>query len=106
MTEQKRQSSLEKVRLYQEEGETSRYIEAEIGPDGSLVLSGQDVGKGPGELWGDSDYEYWLTVSSSDKDAVLLALLETLYGGNPSAFEEFRDLLEAQGIQSEFHSYI
>ena len=105
MAQQKRQSSSKSVQLHEEVGETSRYIQAEIRQDGDLVLSGQDVGRAPKEIWGDSDYEWWVSVSSNDKDDVLLALLEKLYVGNPAAIEEFRDLLEGRGSQSQFHSW-
>jgi hypothetical protein len=105
MAQQRRQSSPKSIQLHEEAGETSRYIQAEIRQDGDLVLSGQDVGRAPREFWGDSDYEWWVSVSSNHKDDVLLALLEKLYGGNPAAIEEFRDLLEARGIKSEFHSW-
>ena len=100
------QSSRKRAQLYEEEGEDSRYLHAEIREDGDLVLSGQDLGKTAREFWGDSDYEWWVTVSSSDKDDVLLALLDKIYGGKSSAIEEFRDLLEAHGIKSEFSSYV
>ncbi len=47
-----------RVQLCEVRGETSVYIDAEINDQGSLVVSGQDVGKMPEEYWGDSDYEY------------------------------------------------
>ena len=74
--------------------------------DGELVVFGQDVGKAPREFWGDGDYEFWVTVPSEYKDAVLLALIERLYSGNPSAVDEFRGFLEAQGIDFEFRSWV
>ena len=106
MTEQAEESTTKKVKLFEERGETSRYIDAEIQQNGDLILLGQDVGKRPEEFWGDSDYEWWVSVSSNSKDDVLLALLETFYGGNATAIEEFRELLEARGIPSEFHSWV
>ena len=105
MTEQSEQSTTKKVQLFEEKGEISRYIDAEIRRNGDLVLSGQDVGRLPKEFWGDSDYEWWVSVSADEKDDVLLALLETLYGGDGSAIEEFRKLLDAHGIPSQFDSY-
>ncbi len=87
-----------KVQLFQERGETSRFIDAEINDDGNLVVSGQDVGEAPLHWWGDSDYEFWVTVASQHKDRVLLALLEQLYGGHFSAVDEFRSFLQSKGI--------
>jgi len=94
-----------RIKLYESEGKTSIYIDAEIRGNGDLQLSGQDVGEGPREFFGDSDYEYWLTVSKEHKDDVLLLLIEKLYGGSSSAVSKFRGLLESKGIPCEFHSY-
>lgn len=94
------------VSLYQQRGETSRFIDASINDDGDLVVSGQDVGKAPLEFWGDSDYEFWVYVPSKYKDHVLLALLEELYGGNGSAVSDFREFLKSRGIHSEFDTWV
>jgi hypothetical protein len=94
-----------RIKLYESKGKTSIYIDAEIKRTGDLQLSGQDVGEAPTKFYGDSDYEYWLTVSKEHKDDVLLLLLEQMYSGNSSVISEFRELLESKGIPCEFHSY-
>ena len=94
-----------RIELYESSGKTSIYIDAEIKGTGDLQLSGQDVGEGPREFFGDSDYEYWLTVSKEYKDDVLLLLIEKLYGGSSTAVSRFRGLLESKGIPCEFHSH-
>ena len=94
-----------RVELYESKGKTSIYIDAEIKGTGDLQLSGQDVGEAPRKFYGDSDYEYWLTVSKEHKDDVLLLLLEKMYGGNSSVISGFKALLESKGIPYEFHSY-
>lgn len=118
------------VKLHENTGETSSYIEAQIKSNGDLVLSGQDCGKAPLEFWGELDYEYWLTVLSAHKarvlkaliehcketgaaasslsgnqDKAILELLQQLYGGHPSAFEEIHELLKANDIPAQFFSY-
>jgi hypothetical protein len=120
-----------KVKLYEENGETDVLIYAEIKENGDLVISGQDLGKAPLEVWGGIDYEYWLTVKSKNKDEVLsalidcvgqigklissatynkdevlLALIKQVYGGKPSIFAEFRSFMEEQGIPVEFANYV
>ena len=50
----------------------SVYLEARIDEDGSLILSGQDIGKSVEEHWGDPDYEYLLLVKKHDKEAIPL----------------------------------
>ena len=98
-------SKHKKVQLYEERGETSRYIDAKITEDGALVIFGQDVGKLPQEFWGDADYEFWVHVPAQYKDDVLLALLEKLYAGNPKAVDEFRDFMRSRAIPVKFDTW-
>ena len=72
---------------------------------GDLLLSGQDIGEAPQQIFGKDDYEYWLTVPATEKDRVLLALIEKIYRGNPSVISELREFLESKGIPCEFHSF-
>jgi hypothetical protein len=95
----------DKVSLVQIEGATSIYIDAEITDEGDLLFSGQDIGQVPSEMFGDSDYEYWLTIKAVNKDKVLLALIEKLYSGNSRLISELMDYLKSKGIPYEFHSY-
>ncbi len=88
--------------LVEQSGETSIHISAEICKNGDLQLSGQDVGKGPREIFGDSDYEYWLTVPAAQKDLLLLALLESLYKGDASVISKMREMLGTKKIPCEF----
>jgi hypothetical protein len=57
------------------------------------------------KIWGDSDYEYWLTVPAASKDDALLALLEIAYKDNPGVVSEFQSALKERGIPCEFSSY-
>jgi hypothetical protein len=121
------------VKLVARLGETSVFIDAEIDEQGSLLLSGQDIGKAPEEWFGDSDYEYWVVVAASDKERVLsillgqlaggqqfrpagdasedekdwalLTVIEKTYGGDLRAVSAFCDLLKANGIRYEFHTF-
>ena len=95
-----------KTRLCEIRGETSTVIDAAILENGDLQLSGQDVGKLPEELFGDSDYEYWLSVPRKHKDRLLLALLDQLYHGDPSAETKLKAILEAKAIPHTFDNYM
>jgi hypothetical protein len=88
------------------EGPTTTRIDVEITEEGDILFSGQDVGEAPERFWGDEDYEYWLKISATDKDRVLLALIEKLYSGNPSVISEIKDFLNSRDIPSEFSSYV
>jgi len=73
----------------------SRYIDAYIGEYGDVGLYVQDFNNEsdlPGE------YEYATYVNEKYKDDVIIALLECLYKGNESAAEEFKKLMELNGI--------
>lgn len=54
-------------------------LDATIQRDGSLVLDGQDLGPLVHEMWGDGDYEYWLTIRPPHLDHVGRALLQERY---------------------------
>jgi hypothetical protein len=55
-----------KITLYQFKSPSINiYIEAYF-DDGKLVIEGQDIGETVEEVWGDSDYEYSVTVHSNE----------------------------------------
>ena len=93
------------VKLVRQGGETSIHIDVRMEDTGDLLLSGQDIGEAPQQIFGKDDYEYWLTVPATEKDRVLLALIEKIYRGNPSVISELREFLESKGIPCEFHSF-
>ena len=95
-----------RVQLVEERGKTSIFIDAYIDDDDDLVISGQDLGEFPEKYWGDSDYEYWLTISSKDKDRVLLALLESQYKGDLKVISNFRAKLEENDIPYDFGTWV
>ena len=124
---------MKRVTLFEQEGETSIYIDAEINNAGDIKINGQDVGKDPREFWGDSDYEYSVFVSGKYIDAVRYALLDRLkdeypeeyaeflelqsqediiisaikilYSEDPSAVSHFKDYMRSVGIDAEFWSW-
>lgn len=124
---------MKKIKLFEEEGETSRYISAEIDDDGAITINGQDLGKDPQEFWGDSDYEFSTYVAPKYKDAVSFALMdkiknenpdayaamkewtsqddiiisaiEVIYSGNRHAVDDFQDYMRSVGIEAEFFSW-
>lgn len=124
---------MKKVTLFEQKGETSIHIDAEISDEGDIKINGQDVGKAPQEFWGDSDYEYSVFVSGKHTDAVKDALLDKLkdeypeeytkllklrsqddviisairmiYSGDSSAVSHFKDYMWSVGIEAEFWSW-
>ena len=96
-----------RVLLYKsKEGkEARRTTEAYFEQNGDLILYTQDIGEIFRRVWGDSDYEYWVTVKAEHKDEVLLALLSVLVGGEENAADDFKNFLESKGIPCEFSSW-
>ena len=97
--------STRKTDLLHLEGPTAIHVDAAINEKGDLVLSGQDIGQAPREVFGNGDLEYFLTVRREHKDALLLALLEQLYRDDGCAVSRLRDVLAAKGIPGEFFSF-
>jgi hypothetical protein len=93
------------VSLVEVKGPTSITIDVGITGEGDLLFSGQDIGEAPKEVFGDSDYEYWLLVKAADKDRLVLALLEKFYAGNTRLISELRDFMASKGIPYQFDSY-
>ena len=95
----------DRIVLVKQGGSTSIHIDVRIKENGDLLFSGQDIGEAPEEIFGDSDYEYWLTVPAAEKDRLLLALIEQHYAGNGSLVSELRELMESQDIPCAFFSH-
>ena len=84
--------------------------------DGKLIISGQDTGDAPEEFWGDSDYEYWLTIPATDTkklfnllcadnpDADPMDVLQNRFHGE-SAFSSIREFCQRHGINAAFDSH-
>jgi hypothetical protein len=87
------------------EGSTKIYIDVEITNEGELLFSGQDLGEAPRLFYGDSDYEYWLRLSTKEKDRLLLALIQDQYSGDELVISKLRAYLESKGIDYKFDSY-
>jgi hypothetical protein len=92
----------EPIKLVSQGGSTSIHIDVRINENGDLLFSGQDIGDAPEEIFGDSDYEYRLTVPASEKDRLLLALIEEPYASDALVVSTLREFMESKQIQCEF----
>jgi len=90
----------------QEGSDITISIHAHISPDGGLRLEGDDVGKRVEELFGDSDYEYWVDVPASEIGRLLLLLLKEKYDGDLQAVSKFRTFCESNGIAHRFFNWM
>src|SRR5210317_2534819 len=92
------------IKLVSQGGSTSIHIDMRIDENGDLLFSGQDIGNAPEEIFGDSDYEYWLTVPAAEKDRLLLALIEKHYAGDALVISSLREFMESKQIPCSFYS--
>ena len=74
---------------------------AEISEKGDLVVDGCDAGELVEEMFGDWDYEYWLTIPEKFKDTIMLHLIKDRF----SSVHEIEKWLDQLEIPSEFSSY-
>ena len=93
------------VQLVNVGGATSIHIDVRINDNGDILFSGQDIGSAPEAIFGDSDYEYWLTVPAAEKDRLLLTLIEKHYAGDAMVVSTLRELMESKQISCGFHSH-
>ena len=93
------------IKLVNQGGSTSIHIDVRINENGDLLFSGQDIGDAPEEIFGDLDYEYWLTVPAVEKDKLLLALIEKHYAGYAMLVSTLRELMESKDISFGFYSH-
>jgi uncharacterized protein YciI len=88
----------------QRNGEHVR-AELRLEETGDLVLEGFCAGPLAERIFGDSDWEYWVTVPAEQKDRLLLELLHEKYAGDTLAERHFRAWLAARGVPHRFESY-
>ena len=74
---------------------------ARISEKGDLVVDGCDAGELAKEMYGDWDYEYWLTIPEKFKERIMLNLIKDRF----SSVHEIKKWLDQLGIPSEFSSY-
>ena len=75
-------------------------LTAKIGDNGDLILEGIDAGKDVEELFGDSDFEYWLTIPKDFKETILLHLIKERF----TSAHDMKAWLEQKEIPATFES--
>lgn len=94
------------ITIVDTKGETSVHIELRVAPDtGALLLEGQDLGATPKQSFGESEYEYFLTVNADQKDRLLLELLAEKLHGDETARTTLAAWLDSHGIPYELGSW-
>jgi hypothetical protein len=103
----------ESITLYHAEREDIKIDIVARFEKGKLIIDGYDIGKTVAEAWGDSDYEYVMTipapslpplygllnVKEGDRKKLLKALAERFQGNK--CFSAIGDFLDQNGIEHE-----
>ena len=108
---------MQKIVLYEYQStDISVTIEALINEQGSLVISGYDIGEAVSKICGDSDYEYSMTIPAAElaklRDLVALGddnsrFLDWLYAHfhSNNCFSAIQQFLKSSNIAFESFSW-
>lgn len=91
--------------IFREEKPSFRSIYLTINHKGDIKLDCQDINKVVQEMWGDSDYEFWVDVPATDSRKLLFALLREKYKGSDSAVDDFKDFCVKNNISHKWDSW-
>lgn len=109
---------MERILLYALENKNIKVtIEAYFQDTGNLIVEGYDIGKTVEEYWGDSDYEYSITIPPQEIDKLylltgtvpgdqsqLLSYLQKNFNAN-DCFSRLRAFLDQHDIYHEGFSW-
>jgi len=91
--------------IYRQDGENFRSIMLTLEPSGTIMVDTQDMGPLVQQVFGDSDYEFWIRVPPEAVGRLAFALLKKLYAGRDRAVDEVRDFCADEGILYEGGSW-
>jgi hypothetical protein len=83
-----------------------RSIIVTLDASGGFKIDAQDMGPTVEEFWGDSDYEFWVTVPPEAMAKLAYALAKKLYAGRARAVDEFQALCIEAGVPHERGSWV
>jgi hypothetical protein len=104
-------------------GSTTIHVDLLVDENGHFVLEGQDLGAAPQEVFGDSDYEYWLRVKNTEalfdalvdelgepdrdreRSELLVELAASLLEKSETPRSDLADWLDRRGIEYSVYSY-
>lgn len=87
-----------------ESGGTRSVLSVHREKDGALVIAGQDLGTAPRAMFGDGDYEYWITIPPPHA-AIEVSVLREVANGDPGGSRAIRAWLDERSVPFGFHSY-
>lgn len=93
------------VELFRDDSQNFRSIRLEVKEDGSVRIDAHDMGSIVEEMWGDSDYEFWVEVKSTELPKLVFALIQDKYKGSHSAVTDFSDFCKTNNVEYNWDSW-
>jgi hypothetical protein len=93
------------VEIARREGTEFRRVDLRLADDGAISLEAQDMGPIVEQVWGDTDYEFWVRVAPPSLRKLAFELLREKFAGRLDAVTAFRDWCRAHGVEHEFGNY-
>ena len=92
--------------IVREEKPFFRSIYLTINESGDIKIDCQDMGEVVQKVWGDSDYEFWVDVPSSETRKLLFALLREKFIAKDKAVDDFKDFCLKNKIAHKWESWV
>ena len=86
--------------------DSSSVLWAERDTRGAWVISGQDISRSFVEIFGDSDYEYWITLPLKDSRDITIEMLREAAHRDPGGSRAIMAWLKERKIRYRFESYM
>ena len=94
----------ENMEIYRNEGTEFTSINVDFLDDGTLKISGHDMGPFVEEFWGDDDYEYFLSIPKKSIEMFLLHLMKLAFNTEKKiTFGDCKEILEVNKIEHAFN---
>ena len=95
------------MEIFRKDGEEFTSIEANFNSNGDLSIDGQDMGPLVEEFWGDSDYEYFLTIPKSEMNDFILVLIKKAFSKNGKLhFSDLMNICKENEIKYHYDYWI
>ena len=95
------------MNIFRNDGVEFTSINANFTEDGTLKISGQDMGPFVEKFWGDDDYEYWLFIPKESVNPFILNLMKFSFNNHKSiTFEDCKKILEDNAIEHGFDFWV
>ena len=95
------------MNIFRNDGVEFTSINANFTEDGTLKISGQDMGPFVEKFWGDDDYEYWLFIPKESVNTFILNLMKFSFNNDKSInFGDCKKILEDNAIEHGFDFWV